>query len=61
MTARVGTVQPGGAVVLTLRIEGATDRRLEGTRAENGDVSAVWGIDDGAPFESEGTFTLISR
>ena len=57
----VGTVQADGAVVLTLRIEGATDTRLEGTRAENGDVSGVWGIDDGAPFEAEGTFALISR
>ena len=38
----VGTVQPDGAVVLALRIEGATDTRLDGTRAENGDVSAVW-------------------
>jgi hypothetical protein len=57
----LGTVQPDGAVVLTLRIEGATDTRLEGTRAENGDVSGVWGIDDGAPFEAEGTFTLIKR
>jgi hypothetical protein len=27
----VGTVQADGAVVLTLRIEGATDTRLEGT------------------------------
>ena len=57
----VGTVQPDGAVVLTLRIEGATGTRLEGVRAENGNVSGVWGIDDGAPFEAEGMFTLISR
>jgi hypothetical protein len=49
------------AVVLTLRIEGATDTRLEGTRAENGDVAGVWGIDDGAPFEVEGRFRLIRR
>jgi hypothetical protein len=32
--------------VLALRIEGATDTRLQGTRAMIGDVSGVWGIDE---------------